>query len=290
MLVEVTASTQAALFLTEVVVEITGRGVSIRKSGDGLWILSGLVPAKDWTPGKKARLADLCRRLSRHFFEPQPPSVTDTPVKLPDKTSKGEKRFFRPFQATNRFLVVPHNQKPAPESPGETIFLDQAGADGNGIHPATRCCLRLLESATGNGLRIPKALDAGTGTGILAVAAARLGVERVLAIDTDPHAVGAARENVLLNDLKGRIKVRRKDLSEEGGRYPLVTAHLPKKTLLRNGSVLVHCVTPGGLLILGGIRSRMSDTVLKPFDAMFDRVGEDREAWWEAVLLRKKDG
>ena len=166
--------------------------------------------------------------------------------------------------------------------------MDQAGAEGNGIHPATRCCLRLLETAAAP--CILKALDAGTGTGILAVAAARLGVERVIAIDTDPHAVSSARKNVLLNGLKGRIKVRQKDLSEEGGRYPLVTAHLPQKTILKNAAVPARCVTPGGLLILGGIRSRMSDTVLKPFDPMFDTVEKDREAWWEAVLLRRKEG
>lgn len=167
------------------------------------------------------------------------------------------------------------------------LEMEVKDARGTGIHPGTRGCLRLLHLVLEQG--VPDlALDAGTGTGVLAMAAAHLGVQRVLALDIDPNAVSVARQNVSHNGLGGRIKVRCLDVAREGGRYPLVLAHLPLKTVIKRSNALMHCVSPGGWLVLGGIwRSRAQETVAR-FSPQLTLIHRETEAWWTSLLFRWK--
>ncbi len=104
----------------------------------------------------------------------------------------------------HRLVVRPTWRDYNPE-PGELVMaLDPGMAFGSGLHPTTRLCLEALEDQVRPGASV---LDVGTGSGILAIAAARLGASRVLALDTDPLAVRVARENVALNQVESAVRV-----------------------------------------------------------------------------------
>jgi ribosomal protein L11 methylase PrmA len=293
--VRVIASTQAALFLTPSLVGIAGRGVLIRTEGDGLWTLEVWLPARRWVPSAARRLGALCHRLSRYFADPLPPALDWEDQVRPQRLPKGEIRFFRPFPATEHIWVTPsqermRNAQRAVRSGCDQwgpLVLDIGRARGTGIHPATRICLRLLEAVAAEEIPI-RALDVGTGTGILALAAARMGVPKVLAIDVNPQAVRVTRGNVHRNALVNCIKVRCRDVAQEGGRYPLVLANLSAKVILRKWRALIHSVAPGGWLILGGMWWRRLDEVLEEFRPPFEVVLKEREAWWGGALLKRE--
>ena len=103
-----------------------------------------------------------------------------------------------------RLVVRPSWRDYAPQPGDLVIDLDPGMAFGSGLHPTTRLCLEALEDTMRPGLTV---LDVGTGSGILAIAAARLGASRVLALDTDPLAVQIARENVALNQVESIVRV-----------------------------------------------------------------------------------
>lgn len=283
--VQVVASSQACLLLTPMLVSLARQGVKIREAGQGLWSLEAWVPAERWLPREVRRLRTACARLSRYFSHPVPPALEWGPEEIQGRPPRGEKRFFRPFQATDRLWVIPRGWRLEPTHGQHVIEMEVKGARGTGLHPGTRGCLRLLQRVLEQ--EVPKlALDAGTGTGILAMAAARLGVQRVLALDVDPHAVSVARQNVSHNGFVGRIKVRCLDVRQEGGRYPLVLAHLPLKAVVKRSKALTHCVSPGGWLVLGGIwRSRVQETIAR-FSPPLALLHRDTEAWWTSLLFR----
>jgi len=104
------------------------------------------------------------------------------------------------------FIIVPYWERVEVSEKEIKIILDPGVVFGNGLHPTTRDCLRAL-AFTGRQRPFDRVLDLGTGTGILAVAAALLGAKRVLAVDLNPLCVRTANENVRLNDLNGNIRV-----------------------------------------------------------------------------------
>ncbi len=286
MKVRVVASTQACLFLTPMLVSLARQGVKVREAGPGLWSVEAWVHAERWCPREIRSLRAACVRLSRYFSDPLPPALEWAPEEIQGRLGRGERRFFRPFQATELLWVAPRGWKLEPTGRQHLIEMEVKGARGTGIHPGTRGCLRLLHAVLEE--EVPRlALDAGTGTGILAIAAAKLGVERVEALDTDPHAVAVARKNVSLNGLRGRIKVRCLDVAREGGRYPLVLAHLPLKAVNKRSKALIRCVSPGGWLILGGIWRRRAPETVASLAPCLTLLRETREAWWTSLLFRR---
>jgi ribosomal protein L11 methyltransferase len=136
----------------------------------------------------------------------------------------------RPFRVADLWVSPPWESVAA--GPGEsTVWVDPGVSFGSGNHPSTRCCLELM-AGVWHRARPRRVLDLGTGTGILALAAARWGAERVLAVDLQPLAVDTARANVLRNGLEGRVTVVQRDaldaLSEEAD---LVLANLSLEVL-----------------------------------------------------------
>jgi ribosomal protein L11 methyltransferase len=288
MKIRVTASTQAALFFTRFLAAYAGRGIRIQRAGPGLWSLEAWLPRKKAGPRTIARLQDLGNQLAVFFSDPAPPTIELVEQEQPGRLPKGEKRFFRPFQPTERLAIFPPGTNPADAGKLLVLTLEIGRARGTGIHPATRTCLSLLEELLTQQQQVPpRALDVGTGTGILALAAASLGVTRVFALDIDPHAVAIARRNVRHNNLVGRIKVRCRDIRQEGGRYPLVMANVTHKVLEKRRRHLIHAAAPGGRLLLGGIRNRRTAEILQAYCPPFELQTQLREAWWTAVLLQK---
>jgi len=144
-----------------------------------------------------------------------------------------------------------------------TVIIEPGRAFGTGHHGTTEGCLELLEEALA-ATPGTAALDIGTGTGILAIAALKLGAPTVLAIDVDPDAVGASQVNAGRNGCTG-LTVRLAEPQEVADRFPLVLANLLTHTHLALAPQYARLVAPGGSLVLGGMLEdedgRVSETL-----------------------------
>lgn len=142
---------------------------------------------------------------------------------------------------------------------GEIVLvLEPAQAFGTGHHATTTGCLRALQESD---LSRRSVLDVGTGTGVLALAAARLGARRVLALDTDPLAVEAAAGNAVLNDCA--VEVREGSLDAAGTEtFDVVVANLDTNTLTALSAELVACLAPDGVMFLSGVSTERAHEVV----------------------------
>lgn len=178
-----------------------------------------------------------------------------------------------------------------PPAGGQVLWLDPGMAFGTGNHETTRlCCERLVKFAADRGTT-GRVIDAGCGSGILALSAARLGFARVAAFDNDPLAVDVSRENAAVNGLTGRVEFFAGDLVAglAGRPAELVLANIQADTLIRFARKLGGAVAPGGQLVLSGILERELAQVREVFtDALPDARVESRSMgeWSDLVLTR----
>ncbi len=160
-----------------------------------------------------------------------------------------------------RITIVPHaTSAPAPAGP-ETIRLviEPSMGFGTGHHATTRLCLMALQSMDLTGRRV---LDVGTGSGVLALAADRLGAAEAIGFDIDADAVQSARENLPLNPDAGRTRFAVGDIGAIAGHADVVLANLTGALLVRAASQLRAAVAPGGVLIVSGLQSHERDMVV----------------------------
>jgi ribosomal protein L11 methyltransferase len=164
-------------------------------------------------------------------------------------------------QRIGRVVIVPSWLK-EPIGPDEVALrLDPGMAFGTGLHPTTRGCLRLLQEVLP---MPPVVLDMGSGSGILALAALRLGAERAVCYDTDPLAVAATLANAEANGLADRITAQLGPLpaSPAADPYPLVLANLVAAVLIDSAEPLAEHTAPGGTMLASGIIETRADEVL----------------------------
>ena len=152
-----------------------------------------------------------------------------------------------------QIVICPPWRDYAPRPDDVVIALDPGLAFGDGLHPSTQLCLLALEERLWPGMRV---LDVGCGSGILTIAAARLGAAAVDALDVESLAVRITRENVARNGLAGPVRVRVGTVEatrEFAGRYDLVVANIITGTIARLAPELVGALAPGGRLLTSGI-------------------------------------
>jgi ribosomal protein L11 methyltransferase len=167
--------------------------------------------------------------------------------------------FFKPTQPGRRIVIKPPWISLRPKGM-VVIDIDPGMAFGTGTHPTTRLCLRALEKALTGGWDLPRRggrtspsiLDVGMGSGILSIAAAKLGAEHVMGIDIDQRAIENARRNIRINGLKGKIRMKKASISQIAEPFDLVVVNIDAKTIEGMRSYLMDCVSAGGILILSG--------------------------------------
>lgn len=198
------------------------------------------------------------------------------------------KAYFKPLRVGRGLVVRPAWEAYDPE-PGDVVLdLDPGMAFGTGAHATTRLCLAALERKLQRGRAV---LDLGTGSGILAIAAAKLGAEAVLALDTDPIAVTAAQRNVALNGLSDKITLAQGSLDhpavERFGPADLIVANITAASLLDLAPGIVAALRPGGVLILSGVLAERQGEVSARFGALGCSLEDaEQDEDWCALVLR----
>lgn len=168
------------------------------------------------------------------------------------------KQYYKPFKPGKRLVVKPSWEPYEATADELVVEVDPGMAFGTGTHETTMMCLAALEEVITPGMRV---IDIGTGTGILSIAAVRLGASEVLAIDLDPDAVNVARENVRKNAVDTRVRVVAGDLlKQQEERAELVVANIIADAILAlSGPVRGHLERGGKFLSSGIIRDRAGE-------------------------------
>lgn len=179
--------------------------------------------------------------------------------------AEGWKQHFPAVRIGARLVVKPSWEDFA-AAPGDVVIeLDPGMAFGTGTHGTTRLCLEAVAATYAQGPPPRRVLDVGTGSGILAVAAAALGAERVLACDIDPEACRVAAENVAHNNVGDRVEISNAPLEVLEDGFDLVLANILAEENIRLGDELVRRVVAGGTLVLSGILQEKEALVTAAF-------------------------
>ncbi len=237
-----------------------GRGVAIVQLGDPESLdpyalepeatVKIFLPEDEDLPETRQRISEAIYYLGRLYPVP-PPEFRE--IKDED-WAHAWKAHYKPFRVGRRLWIQPSwDTSQLSQSDDIVLTLDPGMAFGTGLHPTTQMCLQAVESLVQPGMTV---LDVGTGSGILAIAAGKLGAAGVLAIDNDPQAVSAAEANIAMNELAGRVSARLGVLDDlTAGHYDLVLVNILAPViigLLQHGRLLEY-IAPEGRLILSGI-------------------------------------
>jgi ribosomal protein L11 methyltransferase len=197
---------------------------------------------------------------------------------------------FNPIRVSPRFWIVPSwHQIPDPDA--ISLIIDPGLAFGTGAHPSTQLCLEWLDENLRRGEDV---LDYGCGSGILAIAAVKLGARHVVGIDIDPRAVEASRQNARLNHCEEtKVEfctaqtVRHPD-AEGSCRVDVVVANILANPLVMLAPILCEAVRKGGHIALSGILLEQVEDVMQAYRQQFDmRIGRQRDGWSLLVGTRK---
>lgn len=203
------------------------------------------------------------------------------------------KQYFKPMRVGQRTWIVPSWEQQQTDLPADTItlILDPGLAFGTGQHATTALCLRVLEDLWANDAEAARMatapmLDLGCGSGILAIAMAKLGCQHITATDNDPVAVRVAQENVERNGVADRISTSTADLNELAHTYDGIVANILAVTLVALASQVLRRLQPGGWLVLSGILDSQKDDVWMAYrDAA---AAQGRQLQWESTALESE--
>lgn len=189
---------------------------------------------------------------------------------------------FTPLQMGQRLWIVPSWHEP-PHADAVNLILDPGLAFGTGTHPTTALCLEWLdELAVAGHLAQQTVLDVGCGSGILAIAALKLGASHADATDIDPQALQASRDNAERNGIaESDLSLYYPEQLSDSGGYPVVTANILAGPLVELAPMIAGHVAPGGRIALSGILANQSNDVYEAYAAQGIAMEEPviREGW-----------
>ncbi|MCL6478658.1 MAG: 50S ribosomal protein L11 methyltransferase [Peptococcaceae bacterium] len=244
-------------------------------------VVKGYLPVDGNLSGRLAELYDGLGRIDPAYREQ---------VVLAEKDDSSWldrwRQFYRPERVGRRLLVKPVWEPVEPAEGLLVIELDPGMAFGCGTHPTTRMCMTLIEDVVGGGETV---LDVGTGSGILSIAAAKMGAAAVVAVDSDGVAVRVARENVAVNGLTGVVDVREGNLLD-GVDTPadVIVANIVADVIMEMLPRAVSLLKEGGKFIASGViagrRGEVAGAVEKSGLNILKTLAEGE---WAAFLAEK---
>lgn len=303
--VSVDTSHEATELVSEILQELGAAGVVIEDPAllneyirSGLWDYTDLKESEEtevvrvkayWAldeelEGKLQRLAARLDGMTAHGIDTGAGAVSWKAVADED-WAETWKEFFHTEKIGARTVIKPTWEE-YEAGAGEIVAeLDPGAAFGTGQHATTALCIRALEELVRPGMTV---FDVGTGSGVLAIVAVKLGAKRVEAVDFDPVAVRVARENVRQNDVEDIVRTGQSDLLKSvEGRADLIIANIIADIIVRLfGEVEAHLAPDGTMLLAGIIEDRLQDVVEAAALHGFAVEKIEQEKGWAAVIVK----
>jgi ribosomal protein L11 methyltransferase len=282
--VKITVPAEAADAVADFLTTLSRRGVTLEEGQGGVRITAYLDPKmEEWNMELTRYLADL--REMGILADRVDPEI----VLIPDEDWMS---VFRAQHSTvrisDRLVIRPTWCEP---EQGREVVLDPGLAFGTGSHATTHLSLTLMDGHMEE-RTVEKVLDLGTGTGVLAIAAAFLGAPQVLAVDNDPMAVEVARQNVGNNGVADTVTVVEGGVEDLPDTYDLILANLSASLLKRLASHICSALEPDGTLIISGVTRGEQEEIREAFlhcGLRFEAL-LTRDIWIAASLSRRGGG
>jgi ribosomal protein L11 methyltransferase len=237
-----------------------------------------------WVPVDEARAF-----LTRAADAGLPPPADSARVRDEDEWRDVWKQYFAP-RKVGRFVIVPSWERYAPAADEVVLDLDPGRAFGTGGHASTRLCLVAISDLAAPNTRVVRFLDVGCGSGVLAIACARMFADASgIGIDVDADSVEVSRENAARNRVSERIWFSTTPLDEVHGPFDVVTANILPDVLIPLAPSLAARVAAGGTLVLSGILRELADGVEAAYLAcgLHTHARLDEEGWRALVMMRQ---
>jgi ribosomal protein L11 methyltransferase len=255
---------------------------------EGFWedgaVLRSYISESRWTsamPGEVERTVNFLTRSSRRAR----PAITSRQIQEQNWSDEWKKTI-RPIHVSERMVISP-SWHPYVSAPGELVLtIDPKMSFGTGFHESTRLILRLIEQNIRTGDSV---LDMGTGTGVLAIAAVKLGAANATGVDVDEWSYDNACENSRLNHVEDRITILRGDIAATpAGPFTLILANIQRTVLLDMLPGLANRLHAGGRLLLAGLLRDEREIMMEHLrHEGLTLLGEVSENEWMAIAARR---
>lgn len=280
--------------------EVGAQGITeeaAARAGEPWVLLRAYVEASD-ADGLKAAVKEHLQTIDEFFPGAAKGRVSVSVVEQKDWNAAWMEHF-KPFRVSPRLIIRPVWEPYTPVAGDVVVDLDPGMAFGTGAHESTRGCLLAIDALMGGGglnvtpLHSPEnpvrsVLDVGTGSGILLIAALKLGGLTGVGVDLDPLAVDSATANTGLNQLSSRVQISDTLLQHTVGTHPLVLANILAPTLIELAADLAARVEPGGALVLSGLLHEQAAGVLSAFLPLgMVQEASLQEGEWSTLVLRR---
>lgn len=209
--------------------------------------------------------------------------------------STGSRQFTEPFNPIASITIQPWGPTASRVKDSKTIILDPHHAFGSGKHPSTQLCLRIMELLAKDTSRVWKlqgatVLDFGCGTGLLAIAAIKMGARTVLGVEIDKQSVQEAERNVLLNYLSQSIEIKQGSWEIVQGKYDLILANLVPSALIRTGKNIPEHIEESGLAVVAGFGENQLNEMKRFFKTTGFIISQQLTLKrWAALIMTKKE-
>ncbi len=303
--VSVDTSHEATDLVSEILQELGAAGVVIEDPAllneyirSGLWDYTDLKESEEtevvrvkayWAldeelEGKLQNLSERLASLAQHGIDKGAGAVSWKAVADED-WAETWKEFFHTEKIGARTVIKPTWEEYEAKAGEIVVELDPGAAFGTGQHATTSLCIRALEDLVRPGMTV---FDIGTGSGVLAIVAAKLGAKRVEAVDFDPVAVRVARENVRQNGAEDVVRTERSDLLKSVvGEADLIIANIIADIIVRLFGEVKGSLAAGGTMLLSGIiEDRLADVVEAAGRHGFSVEKIEQEKGWAAVVVK----
>ncbi|MBI4552909.1 MAG: 50S ribosomal protein L11 methyltransferase [Candidatus Latescibacteria bacterium] len=285
--VAVTSGTEEAV--SNLLCELGSNGVVLVDGEHGTGSsVAGYIPAGERIHDKVRRIRELWDGLCGLGLADGDCQIAIRHLPASDWATEWQGRFV-PIQVSDRLIVKPPWATVSGRADQVVIDILPGMAFGTGEHETTQLCLRALDRTIRPGDRV---LDVGTGSGVLAIAAARLGAGEVTAVDTDDVAVENARSNIVRNRMSDRVHVACGSLDHPSvrGSYRVILSNLDTRTILRLSAAWPSRLDPDGTLILSGVLSTEGEEVVQSLRAQgLDVIQQATMGEWWSGAMRKSE-
>lgn len=255
---------------------------------EGITTTCVVYQSEDYTLKSEKDLKQFLFKLAEIFNLSSPPEASWTEVTYGDWAEKW-KEGLEPIILDK--LIIKPSWSDLPEETGKTVIeLDPGLAFGTGHHATTLFCLEEVERFFEDPKNIPaRVLDVGTGSGILAMAAAALGTGEVIAFDIDPEVMPVAMENLAINGLTERVELKLSGPEDIKGKFDLILANLTMNPLIKFAGLLVDMMEASAELVLSGVLETQAEEVMAAYREKGLELLEFRVSGeWCCLRLAKK--